>query len=96
MQKRRPEGRRCSLLGGSEQPASTPIRPKTQPRQCQREPFKIVLSDGLWRGVDCLVEPRTAAHPLRHFRDRAEALSYAEALAKATSWPVLDRTGTVS
>ena len=57
------------------------------------EPFTVSLEPGLWRGVDVLVEPRTIAHPMRHFRDRAGALVYAEQLAALQGWRLRDRTG---
>jgi hypothetical protein len=65
-------------------------RPHTQP---EREPFRIVLAPGLWgRRVDVSVEPATVTHPLCSFRDHAEAMAFAEALARTECWPITDRT----
>lgn len=58
----------------------------------RRERYRIILSAGLWRGFDVVIEPPTSAQPLRHFRDRAAALDFAEALARSEGWPVIDRT----
>lgn len=54
----------------------------------QREPFQIVVTRGLWRGVDVMVQPPRPSHSLRHFRDHGKAMTYAEDLARVTGWPV--------
>jgi hypothetical protein len=53
----------------------------------------IIVSNGLWRGFDVLIEPPTASHSLRHFTDHTAALAYAEQLAVLQGWPLFDRTG---
>jgi hypothetical protein len=55
-----------------------------------REPFRIVIAPGLWRGVDVQVEPPVQAYQLRHFKTHREALAYAEELARVEGWPLRD------
>jgi hypothetical protein len=55
-----------------------------------REPFRIVIVPGLWRGADVQVEPAVQAYPLRHFKTHSEALAFAEALACVEGWPLRD------
>lgn len=88
MQNADPQGdRRCSMLAGGERPDSTPSPANAQ----QREPFRVVISRGIWRGCDVLIEPPTIEHRLRHFRDHDEAVTFAEELGRVTGWPITDR-----
>lgn len=72
--------------------ADAPSLSKSSPEP-QREPYRVVLIRGLWRGVDVQVEPATASHPLRHCRDHAEALRCAEEIAGIEGWSIEDRVG---
>jgi hypothetical protein len=71
-----------------EQPDPTRIRP-----DLQRKRFAVVVTRGLWKGCDVMVEPATAIHPLRHFRSHGEALLFAGQLASLNGWRLFDRVG---
>jgi hypothetical protein len=71
-------------------------RPHKQPNTRPREAFCVVISRGLWRGIDVMVEPPVARHRMRHFSDRDAAQAHAEELTRVTGWPILDRTGGAS
>ena len=58
-----------------------------------REPFRVVISRGLWRGCDVQVWPPSATHPLRHCKDHAQALECAAEIARIEAWPIEDRVG---
>lgn len=56
----------------------------------QREPFRIVVRPGLWNRIEVAVTPPTIRHSLRTFRAHAEAVAYADEVAKVTGWHVRD------
>jgi hypothetical protein len=52
-----------------------------------------MIARDLWRRCVVSTEPATITRQPRSFPGYAGAMAYAEALAKAEGWPVIDRAG---
>jgi hypothetical protein len=53
-----------------------------------REPYRIVIGRGLWRGYEVAVQPPTETHKLQVFPTLAHAEAFAVELSRVEGWPV--------
>jgi hypothetical protein len=88
MQKRRPR-RDGAAQGRIEHQRLTPKQPESQTRR----PFAVIIARDLWRRCVVCVEPPTCSHQPRSFPGHAEAMAFAEELARLEGWALIDRTG---
>lgn len=61
--------------------------------QPTRRPFAVIIARDLWRRCIVCVEPPTCSRQPVSFPGHAEAMAYAEELARLEGWPLIDRTG---